>query len=90
MKQCTLRERKIKVLRLFGPMGKRGWLSTFMVHLGLMGMRVSLYSYFHPLVGIIQACCVDIPISLRALLNPLVGIIVNTVLTYCKYRVGIL
>ena len=29
-------------LGLVGPMGKRGCLSTFMVHLGLMGMGVSL------------------------------------------------
>ena len=34
-----------KVLGLIGPMGKMGCLSTFMVHLGLVGMRVVLTSY---------------------------------------------
>ena len=40
---------KIKIIALVSPMGKRGFLSAFMVHLGLMGMRVSLSSYCEPL-----------------------------------------
>ena len=43
-----LEREKIKVLGLVGPMGKRGCLSTFMVHLGLVGMRVVLPSYDDP------------------------------------------
>ena len=39
----------IKVFGLVGPMDKRGWLSTFMVHLGIIGMRVALSSYCDPL-----------------------------------------
>ena len=39
-----LERENIKVLGLVGPMGKRGYLSTFMVHLGLVGMRVVLPS----------------------------------------------
>ena len=80
----------IKVLGLAGPLGERVWLSTFMVHLGLMGMRVSLSSYRHALVGIIQAPYGDIPSPLQALLKPLVGIIVNTMLAYYKYYAAIL
>ena len=30
-------------------MGKGGWFSTFMVQLGLMGMRVALSSYCDPI-----------------------------------------
>ena len=41
-----LERENIKVFGLVGPMGKRGCLSTFMVHLGLVGMRVVLASYF--------------------------------------------
>ena len=33
---------KMKVLGPIGPVGKRGWLPTFMVHLGLVGIGVSL------------------------------------------------
>ena len=39
-----LEREKINVLGLVSPMGKRGYLSTFMVHLGLVGMRVLLPS----------------------------------------------
>ena len=39
---------KVKVLGLIGPMGKRGCLSTFIVHLGLVDMRVVLPSYYDP------------------------------------------
>ena len=81
---------KIKFLGLVGPMGERGYLSTFMVHLGIMGMRVALSSYCDPFVGISQAPCEDITNPLRALLKPLEGIIVNTMLAYCKYYAGIL
>ena len=42
-----LEREKIKVLGLVGPMDKRGCLSTFMVYLGLVGMRVTLSSYNH-------------------------------------------
>ena len=44
-----LEREKIKVIGLVGPMGKRGCLSTLMLHLGLMGMRVALSSYCDPL-----------------------------------------
>ena len=60
---------KIKFLGLVGPMGERGWLSTFMEHLGIMGMMVTISSYCDPLVGIIQSPCGDIPSPLWALLN---------------------
>ena len=43
-----LEREKIKILGLVGPMGKRGCLSTFMVHLGLMGMRVVVPSFYDP------------------------------------------
>ena len=33
-----LEREKIKVLGSVGPVCKRGWLPTFMVHLGLVGM----------------------------------------------------
>ena len=40
-----LEREKIKFLGLVGlvgPIGKRGWLPTFMVHLGLVGIGVFL------------------------------------------------
>ena len=37
-----LEREKIKVLGPVGLVGKRGWLPTFMVHLGLVGMGVDL------------------------------------------------
>ena len=37
-----LEREKIKVLGLVGPMEKMGCFPTFMVHLGIMGMMVSL------------------------------------------------
>ena len=37
-----LEREKINVLGLVSPMGKRGCFPTFIVHLGLMGMGVSL------------------------------------------------
>ena len=43
-----LEREKIKILVLVGPMGKRGFLSIFMVHLGLAGMRVSLPNFYDP------------------------------------------
>ena len=43
-----LERAKVKVLGLVGPMGKRGCFSTLMVHLGLMGVRVVLTSYYDP------------------------------------------
>ena len=43
-----LEREKIKVLGLVGPMGKRGRFPTFMVHLGLMGMGVSVPPYYDP------------------------------------------
>ena len=43
-----LEREKVKVLGLFCPMGKRGCLFTFMVNLGLMGMRVVLTSFCDP------------------------------------------
>ena len=44
-----LEREKIKVLGLVGPIGKRGCLSTFMVHLDLVGIRVVLPCYCDPL-----------------------------------------
>ena len=38
----------IKVVGLVGPMGKLGCLSTFMTHLGLVGMGVSLPYCYDP------------------------------------------
>ena len=43
-----LKREKIKVLGLVGPLGKRDCLSTFMVHLGLVSMKVVLPSYYDP------------------------------------------
>ena len=43
-----LEREKIKILGLVGPMGKRGCLSTFMVHLGLVAIMVVLHSYYDP------------------------------------------
>ena len=52
-----LERENINVLGLVGPMGKRGCFPTFIVHLGLMGMEVSLppccdaqltYGHFYP------------------------------------------
>ena len=37
-----LEREKINVLGLVSPVGKRGCFPTFIVHLGLMGMGVSL------------------------------------------------
>ena len=37
-----LEREKINVLGLVSPVGKRGCFPTFIVHLGLMGMEVSL------------------------------------------------
>ena len=37
-----LERENIKVIGLVGPKGKRGCFSTFTVHLGLVGMWVSL------------------------------------------------
>ena len=39
---------KIKALGLVAPMGERGCFPTFMVHLGLVDMRVVLTSYCDP------------------------------------------
>ena len=44
-----LEREKIKALGLVGPMGKRGCLSTFILHLGLVGNWV-LNSIVAPLV----------------------------------------
>ena len=43
-----LEREKINALGLVGPMGKRGYLYTFMIYLGLVGMRVVLPSYYDP------------------------------------------
>ena len=43
-----LERENIKLLGLVGPIGKTGCLSTFMVNLGLVGMRVVLPSYYDP------------------------------------------
>ena len=75
---------KIKVFGLVGPMVERGQLSTFMVHLGIMGMMVSLSSYCHHLASTIQPPCGDVPRPLWELLKPLAGVIVNSVLEFCK------
>ena len=37
-----LERENIKVLGHVGLVSKRGWIPTFMVHLGLMGMGVAL------------------------------------------------
>ena len=47
-----LEREKIKILSLVSPMGKRGCLSTIMVHLGLVGMRVVFPSFMTPLVDL--------------------------------------
>ena len=43
-----LEREKIKVLGPVGLVGKRGWLPTFMVHLGLVGMGIALPPYCDP------------------------------------------
>ena len=40
-----LEREKIKIIGLIGPLGELGCFSTFMVHLGLVGMRITLSSY---------------------------------------------
>ena len=41
-----LERENINVLGLVSPVGKRGCFPTFIVHLGLMGMGVSLPPFF--------------------------------------------
>ena len=43
-----LEREKIKCLGIIGPLDKRDCLSTFMIHLGLVSMRVVLTSYYDP------------------------------------------
>ena len=43
-----LEREKIKVLGPVGHVVKRGWLPRFMVHLGLVGMGVSLPPFCDP------------------------------------------
>ena len=43
-----LERENVKFLGIIDPMGKSGFFSTFMVHLGLVGMRVVLTSFCDP------------------------------------------
>ena len=47
-----LEREKIKFLGIIGPMGKMGSLSTFMVHLGLVGMGFPYHLVVTPFVDL--------------------------------------